>query len=168
MFGKMHTVRCLDGRKLRVYKNADDAFPVVAADVSAAFTSTADAAQQLSIGLTGEAGRTVKELADRIDVVSRSLRERLRAVYVVFQADPCGQLANLTAEVNRINRQEEQLRTLAVTMEQICQLARDGADETHLLPLIRDVWRVLTPAAEAAPMAAEIERRAEQWREDRG
>src|SRR5947208_3374700 len=134
MFGKTRTVPCPDGRKLRVYKDADDAFPVVAADVSAAFAATADAADQLSAGMKGEASRTVKELADRIDVVSRSLRERLRAVYIVFQADPCGQMSNLTAEVNRINRQEERLRTVAVTMEQICRLAREGADETYLVP----------------------------------
>ena len=74
-------------------------------------------------------------------------------------------MSNLTAEVNRINRQEERLRTVAVTMEQICRLAREGADETYLVPLLQDVSRVLAPVADAGPVAAEIERRADQWNE---
>jgi methyl-accepting chemotaxis protein len=159
---KTRRVRCPDGRKLSVYRNADDAFPVIASQVDLAVKSTVDVAEELRAGVAGEASRRVQELANRIDGVSRSLRERLRAVYVVYQADPCGQITNLAAEVNRINRQEERLREVAIAIEQVCELARQGASDAQLVSIVQELIHTLDGPT-GLRSATVIEQRAREW-----
>jgi hypothetical protein len=161
---KTRKVKCGKGRTLRVYRNADDAFPVVAPQVAVALQGTAAVTDQLRAGVRGEASRRVEELANRIDAVSRSLRERYRAAYVVFQTDPCNQSEFLAAEVNRISRQEERLREVAISMEQVCEYARQGASDAQVTGLLKELIQTLEPSL--GPVAKRVELRAKEWEED--
>jgi hypothetical protein len=165
---KTRRVRCPDGRSIRVYRRAEDAFPVVAASVRGAIGTTIEAADQLQLQLHGEAAREVREVATRLDHINQSLRERLRAVYIVYQADPCTNSRYLAEEVRRINQQEERLRELAVGLENLLRLHAHGTPAEEMLVLVRELTRRLGPPSAPASTAGQIEANARRWERGSG
>ncbi len=164
---KTRTVKCPGGRRVRVYRRADDAFPVVATSVNASLRSTLATAEQLSGSLEGAAAREVKEVATRLDHVNQSLRERLRAVYVVYQADPCGNGHYLAEEVRRINQQEERLRETAISLENLLRLHASGTPDSELLALVRHVADKLNPIPPShGDQQRAIEDNAQRWQRE--
>ncbi len=159
-------VKCRDGEKvrvLRVYRRADDAFPVVASSISLSIGSTIAAAKALEGDLHGEAHREIQEVATRLDVINRSLRERLRAAYVVYQGDPCSKGEYLAEEVRRISRQEERLREVAFSLDNLVRLQAGGTPDSAMLEMLGRIMARLDSAPGSHESARVIEENAERW-----
>lgn len=161
----LKSVRCGDGRTVHVYRRADEAFPVVASTLQVTFDSTLDAVGQLQVSAHGAVERKLTELATQLDGVNRSLRERFRAAYVAYQADPCNNGEYLTTEIRRISRQEERLREAAIAMETLRLLAAGGGSQDHILGALRQITAFLLgeapPQPELTPQL--VEERGEAW-----
>lgn len=159
-------VKCRDGssvRVLRVYRRADDAFPVVASAITVSIGSTIEAAETLKGDLHGEARREIQEVATKLDVINRSLRERLRAAYIVYQGDPCSKGDYLAEEVRRISRQEERLREVAFSLDNLVRLQAAGTPDGAVLATLGKIMARLDSAPHSGEQAAAIEQNAERW-----
>lgn len=160
-------VKCRDGRTIRVYRRADDAFPVVASKVSASLSSTLEATGMLQANLHGEARKELQEVATRLDAINRSVRERLRAAYIVFQGDPCSKSDYLAEEVRRICLQEERLREVAFALDNLVRLQAQGTpDSAVLTALDRIMDRLDARQHIGGEGAIAIEQNAERWRKE--
>jgi hypothetical protein len=152
---------------VRVYRRADDAFPVLAYPITLAVKASLEAADAATAELSGAVKREVQQVATRIDSVNQSLRDRLRATYVVFQGSPCKLLLFLAEEVSRINRQEERLREVAIVLDNLTRMHTAGAPAEELLAMARQAMDRLDPPQPIETIAEAITTSAERWADRR-
>ena len=109
---RMYVVRCENGSEKHVYRRVDDAFPLelVGFDVRAAgrFKDAFQDQAELKV----KASKMVDAQLFSISERNNGLMMEFRAVYVVFQGDPCKQHEFFSKQVKKIIKEQRKLRAL--------------------------------------------------------
>lgn len=162
---KMRKVKCSNGDVMFVYRDAEDAFPVLAPKATGSLDVAVAALTEVEARVSAGYQREVKDLGSRIDSINLSMREALRAAYVVFQGNPCSDHGNLAAHVRSITGFEQQLRSFALSIEQCARFLESGVAADEVMPILRDRLRSIERSSSEIPALTELamEQRLNEW-----
>ncbi len=165
MLGKTRRVKCPDGRIVRVFKNPEDAFPILVRDISLRLQGDVAVASEIAGQLKADLSTTARTVATELDEVNRSMQSTFRSIYIVYQHDPCRQGDYLAEEVRKANEREHELRRVSVALMRLRDLVGSGATDIVIKEMLRDVLGVLREE-ETREIESEMEqttRRALEW-----
>jgi hypothetical protein len=115
-FSKIRRHRCPDGDKI-VYKSVDDAFPLFIPEWKGQIDSSIEALKKVSARIRTEYATMVRGLLYSVDDLNQDLMLRFRAVYVVYQHDPCNQAGFLQRQIEKMLNEQHGLRMLRVQIQ---------------------------------------------------
>ena len=127
-FGKMRTVKCAGDRKIRVYKNPRNAFPLYTEDWSTQFKGAVDAATQLTAEIGGEFAKRMSGLLFLLDETNGSMQLKLSAIYQFYSEDPCNREQWFERNLMQTLNQETRLKTAKVQLKALRLLAEKNVD----------------------------------------
>ena len=133
-FGKTRKVKCFDGSERIIFKNPDDAFPLVAKDWSVGWEATVEALKGLQGRLGGGIEKYIGGFFAELDEANRSMQIAFRAIYVAYLTDPCNSDDWLRQETRKVIERENENRLKRIEREisGIESLRRRGLDEQAL------------------------------------
>lgn len=151
-FFKVWKHRCPDGTERLVYKNVDDAFPLYIPGWNAKLAATADGGAIGSADVKAEYTTKIQGLLFSLDELNQGLMFSFRGAYVAYGADPCGNSALLSRQVERILNDQTRLQRLRIEIHALISLASSRqADHGRIMDAFqRLVDRLGGPVAEAA------------------
>lgn len=138
-FGKTRKVKCRDGSERIVFKNPDDAFPLIAKEWFARLEAAVDMLTKLQAGVGLELNKQVTGFFAQLDEANRSVQFSFRAIYVAYLSNPCQWDGWLTREIHKVIEGEDRLRRLKLEISRIESLMKKGVDEQALGQALRDV-----------------------------
>ena len=170
LFGKMRKHKCPDGRVVYAYRNADDAFPLKTDDWSAKFEAAVKGLEGVPAGgnVSVEIRKQASAFFAQLDEANRSMLPQFRAVYAVYQADPCNQSGFLAEETSKIIAMENQNRSRLIELEETRILSDPNWDEPKLRALFSHTKQALMPPEPSEKLKDEIgkvSKRTEDWKE---
>ena len=157
-FSKMRRIRCPDGSERTVFKNPDDAFPLLAKDWSASVKATTETLKELQVSLALELQQSIAGLLVQIDEANRTMQLNFRAVYVVYLIDPCRQLAWLKRRVKEIIENESVLRRTRMEIAKIKCLMDLGYDKQVLAQAVAEALTRLAKSDLEEEISGEIQK----------
>jgi hypothetical protein len=109
--------KCPDGTIHWVYRNINDAFPLIVADVDTSFNGkvNVDGVAQTELG-TKYASK-IKGLLFELDSANQNIMIEFRAVYSVYQSEPCGNAKFFSTKIAEIIEDHKNLRQLKTKIE---------------------------------------------------
>jgi len=122
--------KCPDGTTHWVYKNINDAFPLIVADVDSSFNSkiSVDGVAQTELG--SKYSSKIKGLLFELDSANQNIMIEFRAVYSVYQSEPCGNAKFYSTKVAEIIEDHKNLRQLKTKIEGLVSiLSGNGISE---------------------------------------
>ena len=138
IFGKTRKHRCPDGTERIVFKNPDDAFPLSVKDWSTRLEGTLNAVKELQGSLGADFKNQIEGFFVQLDQANSSMQSQFRAIYVVYQTDPCGQDGYLATEIQKIIERECTLRRMQIEISKIESLRSQGFDEQELAQVLAE------------------------------
>jgi len=124
--------KCPDGTERTVFKEPDDAFPLIVRDWSASAKGTMNALKELQGGIGADFKNQIAGFFLQLDQVNLSMQSHFRAIYVVYLTDPCRQDRYLATEIQKIIERECTLRRMQIEISKIESLLSQGFDEQVL------------------------------------
>jgi len=127
---KTYRVKCPDGTIRDVYKNVDDAFPLFIQGFQADVTAELKAIDGLSAKAKAAYATKLQGLLYGLDEHNHSLMMNFRAVYVVFQSDPCGSIEFLRRSIEKLCEDQKRLSDLRTKVRALIELAKNQKAES--------------------------------------
>jgi len=119
-----------------VYKNPDDAFPLIARDYSDELNATMNAISgfqgKLEAGFTGNVKKYIKGFFAELDAANRTTQMAFRAIYVTYCSNPCNLEEFLAKEIQEILKRENMLRKMQLEILRIDSLRANGANQNEI------------------------------------
>lgn len=135
-FGKTKVYDCPDGSQRIVFKNPDDAFPLIARDYSNEVDSTLSAISglqgKLSAGFAGNFKKYIKGFFAELDTANSTTQLALRAIYVTYCSNPCKMDDYLARETQKILEREDTLRKIQLEIQRVDSLRAQGANQNEI------------------------------------
>ena len=126
--------RCPDGTIHRVYRNIDDAFPLIVADVDTSVNGGVDVDGMAQTALGAKYETRIKGLLFELDSANQNIMIEFRAVYSVYQGEPCGNAKFYSSKIAEIIEDHKNLRQLKTKIEGLVSiLGSSGASETGFI-----------------------------------
>lgn len=138
-FQKTEKIKCPDGTIRIVYKDLDDAFPLVAKDWVRTRGVTVRILEELKGSLSSHSQNLISGFLFDLDDANKSMQLEFRKVYATYQGEPCNSHEWLKQEVEEIIREERKLRRIQLIFCGIKSLIDHGADPQLLNELITEV-----------------------------
>lgn len=131
-------VRCPDGTVKYVYRHVDDAFPLELTTSSTQLKANLDAAQELTAGIESSYSTTIQGMLYSISQKNESLMMSLRALYVLFQGDPCANAALFNENVVQLVKEQSRLNDVSTRLHALATLLQgnQAPSETILTKLL--------------------------------
>lgn len=142
-WGKTHRIRCPDGTERIVHKNVDDAFPLHIPGWTAKTGAEADYLKQVSGKLSAEYATEVKGLLYSLDEQNQSLMMGFRAVYIMFQSNPCGNADSLRRQIEKMIDDQQRLTAIRIQMRTVIELATNRAGDPTIITAFREIAGLL-------------------------
>ena len=136
LFPRYRTVRCPDGSKRYVYKNADDIFPIAKRDYNASLSSMIDPALAGGLDVSADLKQNIHNFLVTVDEDVKGLIISFRFAYAVYHSDPCNKSDYLQAKVDEITSKYYTFRSTIRLLELMIRFTI-GAD-TQLPNQLRD------------------------------
>ena len=168
-FGKTMKIKCPDGREMIVFKNPDDAFPLIAKDWFARAEATVKAVTELQGGLGLELKKHIEGFFAELDIANRSIQFDFRGIYIAFLTNPCKWDGWLQKEIRKIIERESKLRKLGLEITRIESLRNQGLDEKALGQALMEALNRLTKSDIKEEMSSEfqkVEKNTSAWMEE--
>lgn len=137
-FRRTRKFKCPDGREPIVFKNPDDAFPLIAKDWSARFNAVCNALKELQGNLGAQFEKQIEGFFVQLDQANFSMQSQFRAIYIVFQTDPCNQNDYLSKGIKKIIEIENTHRKMQIEISRIEILISQGSGSKELLQALTD------------------------------
>jgi hypothetical protein len=112
-------VKCPDGSKKVVYKNLDDAFPLIIKDWYTNWEVVIDFLKGLDAGVRAEVGKQLSGQMFELDSHNKSMQMSFRAAYVLYIADPCANHERFAKTVKNIIETDGRLREKALEIDNL-------------------------------------------------
>ncbi|BAN00541.1 hypothetical protein [Ilumatobacter coccineus] len=159
---KMKKYRCPDGRVVNVYRDAEDAFPLLARDAHLSVGVAMGVLNEIEGKVGAEHVTQVRELGQRVDSLNLSMRDSLRATYIVFQSDPCSNGTHLAEQVRSITLYEQELRMFTHASESCVRLLNAGVPADEAIAVLREkLFEMSDPLP--ALTEGQIEEKLDDW-----
>ena len=126
-FSKTYPHKCPDGTTKQVYKHPDDAFPLCLDHRDLSFSGKLKTGFLESMKLSAGSKKRVDEILFSIDKRNNGLMFAFRAVYVVYQSDPCTQTDYLSREIAALIEEQQKLRVFDASLSLLANLAQSGS-----------------------------------------
>lgn len=131
-WGRTIKVRCLDGTERLVYRNPDHAFPLFSKEWSTQVEATGKALEGLQGSLGVNFNSQVRGFLIQLDQANLSMQSQFRAIYVVYQTNPCGLDDYLVTQIRMIIERESILRKMQIEIRKLESLKNAGVSEQTL------------------------------------
>ena len=107
---RIRRVNCRDGTQRDVYKNPDEAFPLLTNNLSAQIKAQVEMLKQLQVNVGVDIKKLVAGFFFQIDEINRSLQLLFRTVYLTYATNPCDLDKWLANQVEKIIEEEIKMR----------------------------------------------------------
>jgi hypothetical protein len=104
-----YRVKCPDGSMKLVYRNVDDAFPLVFRGLETEFYTAKGRLDALSASIDDKHRSMIESLLGAADEANNALMAKFRAAYLVYTTDPCSQSEYLATQLNQISEEYNRL-----------------------------------------------------------
>lgn len=163
---KQYKVKCCDGSTKYVHYDVNDAFPLELRESDKRSRARVDVMQQVS-------GELERSYADRIRAGLFSLSKtndtmmvNFRAVYTVYQSDPCGQTAYLATETKKVIDEHRRSNDMLMRLDVLLNMAQLGSKPSA--EIVGQILNIITElpgftAAEARTAIAANREAAQMW-----
>lgn len=125
LFSKTRIVECGDGRRIRVHKKVEDAFPFFARNRGLGLKATSDGLGSLGLelGLRSE----VQAILANMDSESQSLLTEIAGLYSFYQSNPCLHEQYYAQSVQDLVARHRRLAEARTLLETLPGLVKNGA-----------------------------------------
>jgi len=159
--------RCPDGTTRLVHRNIDDAFPLHFQGVTANAATSLEAIAGAPVSLEAGYERKAEHLAFALGELNESVMMSFRAVYAVYQSDPCTHSDFLMRKIDHITFELQRLTGLRMQLRTFVELAAAHPEQTdRTWDTYMSLVEALQPvgSAEAAAHKIDIARdNAQRW-----
>ena len=121
-FNKTFTRRCPDGTTHTIYRNIDDAFPLYIVDKDDSFSGKVNVDRLAQTELGAKYVTRVKGLLFELDSANQNIMLDFRAVYAVYQGEPCGNAKFFSKQISYIIEDQKKLRQLKILIAGLVSL----------------------------------------------
>jgi hypothetical protein len=170
-FVKTRVIKCSDGTERTIFKNPDDAFPLIARnynkDFKAALLAIHELQGKLEGSLSGNFQNNISGFFAELDTANRNIQLALRAVYVTYCTNPCNLDNYLAKETHKILDQENKLRRLQLELQYIESLRLNGKSSNEIEQAMRSSLDKLSEEESKADSSIEfrnVKERISEWR----
>jgi len=108
---------CPDGTEHWIYKNINDAFPLIVADSDSSVNSKINVEGVAETEIGAKYSRKIKGMLFELDSANQNIMLEFRAVYSVYQGEPCGNAKFYRTKVAEIIEDHKNLRQLKTKIE---------------------------------------------------
>ena len=143
-FAREFTIRCPDGTIKFVYKDVEDAFPLLTKEFGVSASLQTDPVG--TTGLGAQYRSKVNALFDGLNSQTNDLFAHLRAVYVVYKTDPCNKGDYLASRITEITDSFQQFRMQQLNVEILKDRARHLDVSGELATVYAKLENALVPA----------------------
>ena len=130
-FWKIKRIKCQDGSVKQIFKNPDDAFPLLVKSYDANLTTKLKSDLLYDGELTGSIVGKVDALLFGLNDINSGVMMAFRSAYVGYAADPCGHgIDFLRTEIVKINDEQRHLKKLAMQIRGYVELAKSQLENS--------------------------------------
>jgi hypothetical protein len=154
-WGKTKEIKCPDGTTRIVYKNIDEACPLVIPGWNAQMEAALNGASQLRGSVKARYEKTIRGFLFGLNEQNQSLMMSFRMVYQAYASNPCANGEFLTRETEKLLDEQRRIMTLKLQITAVIQLASTSPTETaQLANILSDIAsRIGEPAVSKAACA---------------
>ncbi|MEP0365695.1 MAG: hypothetical protein ABJN36_09435 [Cyclobacteriaceae bacterium] len=116
-FFKRFKRKCPDGTIHWIYRSIDDAFPLIVADKENSLNSKVNVDSIAAAEIGSKHISKIKGLLFGLDSANQNIMIEFRAVYSVYQAEPCGNAKFFSDKISEIIDDHKLLRQLKTKIE---------------------------------------------------
>jgi len=132
--------KCPDGTIHWVYRDINDAFPLIVADVDASVNGKVNVDGVAQTELGAKYATKIKGLLFELDSANQNIMIEFRAVYSVYQGEPCGNAKFYSSKIAEIIEDHKNLRQLKTKIEGLVSiLGAKGISEKGFVSAYLDI-----------------------------
>ncbi len=158
---------CPDGTVHWIYKNINDAFPLIVADKASSVNSKVNVEGVAETELGVKYATKIKGMLFELDSANQNIMLEFRAVYSVYQGEPCGNAKFYSTKIAEIIGDHKNLRQLKTKIEGLVSiLSSNNISEKGFLNAylgITNTFGKYIPIQAAVAKIAEMTKESKDW-----
>ncbi len=160
---------CPDGTTHWIYKNINDAFPLIVADVDASLNSKVNVDGVAQTELGAKYATKIKGLLFELDSANQNIMIEFRAIYSVYQGEPCGNAKFYSTKIAEIIADHKNLKQLKTKIEGLVSiLGANNISEKGFVSAFLDItngYGKYVPNQAALAKIIEMAKESKDWQE---
>lgn len=136
-------MQCPDGTKRSVYRNVESAFPLLLSSATDSIDAGGGIGPAASMKAGAKHSRTFAALLTAVSEENDELLLCFRALYVMYQGNPCGNGAYFDLEMRQLVEQRKRLRTAGRLLTAAGQLIDHGGAEAEVRASLTEAAQLL-------------------------
>lgn len=159
--------KCPDGTIHWVYRNINDAFPLIVVDKDTSFNSKVNVEGVGQTELGTKYVSKIKGLLFELDSANQNIMIEFRAVYSVYQGEPCGNAKFYSTKISEIIEDHKNLRQLKTKIEGLVSiLSTNNISESGFVNAFLNITNSFgkyVPNQAAHAKIDEMKRESQEW-----
>ena len=123
---KKYKIKCPDGTTKMVYKNVDDALPVYVKGYEKEFKANAKGLEEIEGEIANSSKSKIDGMLYSLDYFNNSLQMEFRAIYLVYETDPCSNGELFSQKIYELIEKYSALNSLKLKIYGLVEAIKSG------------------------------------------